>query len=158
MMRRLGPLVDEHRHELTRFLKFAVVGTIGAFVDFGILYVLHALLRWNLALSNTISFSAAVLSNFLWNRYWTYPDSRSKPVSAQLVQFFIVNAAGWAINTGFLLLLTQPLTSLVASLPFTSTAELAHRIGYNGAKVVATGVVMFWNFFINRVWTYNDVS
>ena len=26
------------------------------------------------------------------------------------------------------------------------------------AKVFATGVVMFWNFFINRLWTYNDVQ
>ena len=40
----------------------------------------------------------------------------------------------------------------------TLTANTAYTIGYNGAKVIATGVVMFWNFFINRLWTYNDVK
>jgi len=148
----------DNRKEITRFLKFAVVGTIGATVDFGILYLLHAVLGWRLALSNTISFTCAVVSNFLWNRFWTYPDSRSKPIAAQLVQFFVVNIVGWAINTGILLALNAPFTNLVSSLPMITTAELAHKLGYNGAKVIATGVVMFWNFFVNRLWTYNDVE
>lgn len=157
MIAKLTTWTTANRTEVTRFLKFAVVGTIGAIVDFGILYVLHAMLGWNLALSNTISFSCAVISNFTWNRYWTYPDSRSKPISAQLGQFFVVNIAGWAINTGILLVLNQQLTNLVETLGIVATATAAHKIGYNGAKVIATGVVMFWNFFINRFWTYNDV-
>ena len=158
MTEKLAILTTLNRKELTRFLKFAVVGTIGAVVDFSILYLLHVVLGWNLALSNTISFTCAVLSNFTWNRLWTYPDSRSKPLSAQLLQFFIVNIAGWAINTGILLLLNPPLTALAHTLVVAATAENAHKIGYNAAKVFATGVVMFWNFFINRLWTYNDVE
>ena len=150
--------IDANRKELTRFMKFAVVGTIGAVVDFGILYLLHAVLHWPLALANTLSFTCAVLSNFIWNRLWTYPDSRSKPISAQLVQFFIVNVAGWAINTGILLLLEGPFTDLAGTLAFVGDAILAHKLGYNAAKVVATGVVMFWNFFVNRFWTYSDVK
>lgn len=147
-----------NQKELVRFGKFSVVGTIGAIVDFSILYLLHAVLHWHLALSNTISFTCAVLSNFTWNRYWTYPDSRSKPISSQLGQFFVVNIVGWAINTGILLALNVPFTNLVSNLDLVATAEMAHKIGYNGAKIVATGVVLFWNFLINRVWTYNDVS
>lgn len=158
MIEKLKYLAANNRTELIRFSKFLVVGTIGAFVDFGILYVLHAVLHWHLALSNTISFTCAVISNFTWNRYWTYPDSRSKPITAQLGQFFIVNVIGWAINTGILLALNVPLTNLVSSLHLVATAEIAHKIGYNAAKVFATGVVLFWNFFVNRFWTYNDVS
>jgi len=158
MIDKLTHWATNNRAELIRFSKFAVVGTIGAVVDFGILYLLHAVLHWNLALSNTISFTCAVISNFTWNRYWTYPDSRSKPITAQLGQFFIVNVIGWAINTGILLALNVPLTNLVSNLHIVATAEMAHKIGYNAAKVFATGVVLFWNFFINRFWTYNDVS
>jgi putative flippase GtrA len=149
-----------NRKELTRFFKFAVVGTIGAMVDFGILYLLHVVVGWPLALSNTLSFTCAVLSNFTWNRIWVYPDSRAKPISSQLVQFFAVNIVGWAINTGILLLLTAPLRGVAATLPFVAAggADLAHTLGYNAAKVFATGVVLFWNFFVNRFWTYNDVD
>ncbi|HQE91324.1 MAG TPA: GtrA family protein [Anaerolineae bacterium] len=157
MTNKLAHWTTNNRTELIRFGKFAVVGTIGAVVDFGILYLLHAVLHWHLALSNTISFTCAVLSNFTWNRYWTYPDSRSKPIRTQLGQFFVVNIIGWAINTGILLALNVPLTTLAGNLSFVATAETAHKIGYNAAKIIATGVVLFWNFFINRFWTYNDV-
>jgi putative flippase GtrA len=143
---------------LSRFFKFAVVGTIGAVVDFGILYVLHALLHWPLVLSNTISFTCAVISNFTWNRYWTYPDSRSKPITSQLRQFFVVNLVGWGINTVILRFLTGPLEGLMGTFLTAAPAVVAHNYGYNLAKIIATGVVMFWNFFVNRFWTYNDVD
>ncbi|MBN1247855.1 MAG: GtrA family protein [Anaerolineae bacterium] len=158
MVDSLRTTITSNRKEVTRFLKFAVVGIIGAIVDFGILYLLHAVLGWPLALANTISFSCAVVSNFTWNRYWTYPDSRSKPITSQLGQFFVVNIAGWAINTGILLLLEGPLTNLAGTVSLVATEALAHKLGYNAAKVFATGVVMFWNFFINRFWTYSDVD
>jgi putative flippase GtrA len=36
---------------------------------------------------------------------------------------------------------------------------MAHfDLAYNGAKVIATGVVLFWNFFINRLWTFRHVE
>lgn len=148
------------RRELERFLKFSLVGTIGAIIDFGILYLLHSVLGFHIVLSNTCSFTTAVLSNFLWNRYWTYPDSRSKPLSTQLRQFFIVNIAGWGINTGILLLLRYPFASLMvnigSNLTILSNPELSYKLGYNLAKAVATVLVMFWNFGINRIWTYSD--
>ena len=150
--------IADNRKEMERFLKFVVVGTSGAAVDFGILYLLHIRLGLDLILANTISFICALLNNFTWNRYWIYPESRSKPVTAQLWQFFIVNIAGWAINTGILWALNQPLAALAGDLGLAVTSEQAHTVGYNAAKVVATGIVLFWNFFINRYWTYSDVE
>ena len=44
------------------------------------------------------SFSAAVASNFTWNRLWTYPESRHMPIGPQLGQFFVVNLVGLGIN------------------------------------------------------------
>ena len=158
MVEKLKTLYKQYQKEITRFMKFLVVGTIGAIVDFSILNLLRGVFGWPLALANTVSFTCAVLSNFLWNRFWTYPDSRSKPLSAQLVTFFVVNLAGWAINTGMLLVLTNPLAGLSVSFLDVTDPTVADRYGYNGAKVIATGVVLFWNFFINRIWTYNDAK
>jgi len=150
--------VKDNKKEIVRFVKFSIVGTVGAVVDFGTLYLLHAVVGLPIVLANTCSFTAAVLSNFIWNRYWTYPDSRSKPIRTQLLQFFAVNVVGWGINTGILLLLRFPCTSLVQLLPIALGAEAAYKLGYNLAKAIATGVVLFWNFFINRIWTYSDVD
>jgi putative flippase GtrA len=150
------------RREWIRFLKFSIVGTIGAVIDFGLLYFLHSVLGFHIVLSNTCSFTAAVLSNFIWNRYWTYPDSRSKSVQTQLRQFFIVNIAGWGINTGILLLLRFPFVDLMSNLSAYissfGSAELSYKLGYNLAKVFATIVVLFWNFGVNRIWTYSDAE
>jgi putative flippase GtrA len=132
--------------ELERFLKFMVVGTIGFVVDYGTLNFLVLVLGFPLLIANTISFSLAVLSNFTWNRYWTYPDSRTKAIRSQLVQFTVVNLMGWGINTLVLWLTTPYFTSLVGEL------------GFNISKAIATIIVLFWNFFINRYWTYNDVE
>jgi putative flippase GtrA len=36
---------------------------------------------------------------------------------------------------------------------------MAHfDLAYNAAKMIATGVVLFWNFFINRLWTFGHVD
>jgi putative flippase GtrA len=139
-------LARDNRKEFIRFCKFLVVGTVGAAVDFGTLNLLHLQFGLPVLAANTCSFTLAVLSNFTWNRLWTYPESRSKPLAGQLGQFFIVNIAGWAINTGVLWALLG------------ITTRLFGPLGYNVAKAVATGVVLFWNFFVNRFWTYNDVK
>nr|BAL52735.1 hypothetical conserved protein [uncultured Chloroflexota bacterium] len=141
--------------ERTRFLKFSVVGAIGALIDFGVMNALTSWLRFSLVLAGTISFFCAVTSNFIWNRFWTYPDSRSRPLLSQWVMFFLVNLAGVGIRIPLLRLLESPLEHLVRrlfpALPFSSL------LARNLTLAIAVGVVMFWNFFVNRYWTYNDV-
>ena len=132
--------------ELERFLKFMVVGTIGFVVDFGTLNLLVLVAGLPVLVANTFSFSLAVISNYTWNRLWTYPDSRSKRIRSQLTQFFVVNVAGWGINTFVLWALTPLFTGMIGEL------------GYNIAKAIATVIVLFWNFFVNRYWTYSDVD
>ncbi|MCC6985336.1 MAG: GtrA family protein, partial [Anaerolineales bacterium] len=80
--------------ERKRFIKFAFVGAIGAVIDFGVMNILsHWVWQLPLVAAGTISFLCAVISNFTWNRYWTYPESRSRPLLSQLGMFFLVNAA-----------------------------------------------------------------
>ena len=143
--------------ERTRFLKFMAVGVIGAVVDFGISNLLWKLFGFTLTLAGTISFICAILSNFFWNRYWTYPDSRTRPLARQLVMFFIVNVAGLAIRLPILHFLELPIRGfferLALPIPFTPIF-----LGKNITLAIAVGIVMLWNFFVNRYWTYNDVD
>ena len=151
-------MIITNRQERTRFLRFALVGAIGAVVDFGTFNLLTQLTAITAVVASMISFSAAVTSNFIWNRFWTYPDSRSKSVMKQVVQFFIVNLIGLAIRTPLFATLEKILVSnlerlLKPGFPFTPTF-----VGHNISLAVAVLVVMMWNFFANRFWTYNDVS
>ena len=133
--------------EFVRFLKFATVGAIGMVVDLTVLNVMHKVFGLPLLVANTISFTTAVISNFTWNRLWTFPESRERPVGSQLGKFTLVNMIGLAIN------------NLVLWLAFQMTQQIVpDPWDYNLAKVLAIGVVLFWNYFVNRAWTYKGIK
>lgn len=145
------------RREASRFVKFSVVGVIGAVVDFGTFNLLTAVLTVNSILASALSFTAAVTSNFLWNRHWTYPDSRSKPVGRQAVQFAAVNLVGLAIRTPIFAFGERFFVRIAPGLPIPLGIDPI-QLGRNLALAVAVIVVLFWNFAVNRMWTYSDVS
>ena len=154
----------DNRKELTRFFKFAIVGTIGTVVDFGVLNLLIQQVGLGKFWANTYSFTAAVISNFTWNRLWTFPESRARPLLSQLGQFALVNVAGLAINQTIFLGLDRFVLGEAGALA-TPMAGLAGVIGiahftlaYNLAKAIAIIIVLFWNFGINRIWTYRDIE
>jgi putative flippase GtrA len=160
---KLSTSVRTSQKEVARFLKFSVVGAVGALIDFGLLNLLVQQARFPKVLANACSFTAAVISNFIWNRLWVYPETRGEPLRKQFVQFFLINLIGLGINTaifysadrwllGEVGLLAAPIGALA------TTAGASHfDLAYNGAKVIATGVVLFWNFFANRLWTFRHV-
>jgi putative flippase GtrA len=110
-----------------------------------------------LVFAGTISFICAVINNFTGNRFWTYPESRSRPLLHQLGMFFVVNAAGIAIRIPILHFVEPPMAGA-----FESMAHLSHSsaeiLAKNATLGFAIGVVMLWNFFVNRYWTYNDIE
>ena len=143
--------------ERTRFLKFCVVGVIGFVVDFGIMnLLLH--LTGNARLASTVSFIAAVISNFIWNRYWTYPDSRENSLMQQLGQFFLINVIGLGIRYLLFLTIDQPIITLAERLLPADFFISPSVVGHNITMIIAVFIVMMWNFFANRLWTYNDVE
>ncbi|MBD3563392.1 glycosyltransferase, partial [Planktothrix sp. FACHB-1355] len=69
-----------HLWPIGRFLRFAVVGLSGVFVDMLVLYLLHdpSALGLGLTRSKIISAEIAIINNFLWNDAWTFGDMASK--------------------------------------------------------------------------------
>ena len=146
--RRVPP---SHRKEAKRFVKFAIVGGIGFVIDTGALTLLVFLFGldedWQRLLAKAISFTLAVISNFVWNRYLTYPESRSKPIGKQMTQFFVLNLMGLGIN----LIVFGSVDSLL-------TPVVGPALALYGAQVSAVIAAMFWNFGANRLITYSDVK
>lgn len=163
MARMISLRSDAGKREVTRFLKFSVVGSFGALIDYGLLNLLILLAGLPKLVANGCSFTAAVLSNFVWNRYWTYPESRSRPVSSQLRQFAFLNVIGLCIN--MLVFLSVDRYLLGVDGIFSSTvAHVSLLVGirhavlaYNLSKACATAVALFWNFGSNRLVTYRGL-
>ena len=144
--------------ERSRFLRFTAVGLIGAVVDFGIMNLLSGFFHLVLVLAGTISFICAVINNYLWNRYFIYPDSRSKHALRQLGEFSVVSVMGLAIRVPILKIGEPLLLKLLNWLHFNLAILSPEFLAKNMTLAFAVIVVMFWNFFINRYWTYSDVD
>lgn len=144
--------------ERSRFLRFTGVGVFGAAVDFGVMNLSSALLHFPLVLAGTISFIAAVLNNYLWNRFWIYPDSRSKHAIRQLGEFSVVSVIGLIIRVPILKLGEPLLLRFLKLHPLGLPLLNPETIAKNIVLAFAVIVVMFWNFFVNRYWTYGDVE
>lgn len=133
--------------EVRRFIKFAIVGGVGAIVDFSVLTLLVFVLHVPDYIANILSVSAAIVSNFTWNTLWTFPESRFHTLHKHFVQFALVNLAGLGIN----------------ELVFVAADHLLFerflgQLGIYPAKMFAIGVVLFWNFGMNRIWTYRHIK
>ncbi|MCY4464356.1 MAG: GtrA family protein [Chloroflexi bacterium] len=161
--------------ELERFIKFAFVGLLGFVIDSGTVIILqnsllppvtaaNEPLDANVALATTVAFVLAVCSNFVWNRLWTYPDSRSRSARKQLSQFVIVSIIGWALRTLWIDLAYQSLGEFTTTLIQMLQADYApalldqNKLGTMLALFFGVIVVTAWNFLANRYWTYNDVD
>ena len=121
-----------------QFIKFSLVGGVGAIIDFTVLYLLVQFLGVWYILAATISFVLAVINNFFWNKYWTFRDSRGG-IARQFSQFLIVSTVGLGLNNGMLFALVE-----------------GSGLFYMWAKVFATALVLAWNFTANKFWTFRS--
>lgn len=124
-----------------QFGKFFVVGILNTGLDFAILNFLMWMSNTyegqSIVYFNTISFSIAVLNSYILNKYWTFGDSSKAQAPQQFMKFFGVSAIGWGLNTGIM----YSVTTLISPIFGLSPALWA-----NFAKLMATGVVLAWNF------------
>lgn len=145
------------RREQKRFAKFAIVGTVGLGVDFLVFNLLFVFVGLQPVAASVLSFLAAVTSNFIFNRSWTFHDSRTKSLRRQLAQYLLVNVIGLIIRTPIFAALGGVLHGILDAqqLPFGLDAVwLAHNL----ALAAAIGVILLWNYFVNRRWTFGDVD
>ncbi|MEK7807713.1 MAG: GtrA family protein [Chloroflexota bacterium] len=162
--------------DIKRFIKFLIVGASSFLVDFGLFNYFHAqgVGTWvaqNLfssfssvalffaerpeVVEQSLSFSVAVVNSFFWNYSWIYREAKNEPVGKKLAQFVIVSGVG--------LLLGAPIFSgaLMITRPMVTTIGLSHpsfNVAGNLALMVRVGVILFWNFYANRKWTYGHVE
>lgn len=130
---------------LVRFLRFLAVGLLGTLIDFGLLTVLKSAGFPTLA-ANSLSFTAGIVNNYILNQRWTFAGCRKASSWGLFIQFSLVSLLGLLLNNGIVLILEGPLGKLLD----------APAWGYLPAKAAATGLVVFWNYFANRYWTFRQ--
>ncbi len=120
-----------------RLIKYGLVGLTGMAIDFSLTWICKEKLRLNKYLANSLGFCCAVTNNFLLNRYWTF-ETNTHPMAGQFAKFVLVSVTGLLINNILLYLLLKNA-----------------RKNFYLLKLAVIGLVFFWNYFINFLFTFN---
>lgn len=123
---------------IEQFLKFGVVGVLAFLIDYGVLMLLNVGFGMNSVVAAAISFTASVVFNYLASMRFVFTHREDLSKTREFVIFVVLSVVGLAINEVVMWLGLQT----VGGSPFAVTAT----------KVVATVIVMFWNFFSRKRW------
>lgn len=121
------------RHSIIRF---GLTGSLGLIIDFSLTWLCKDQLYINKFVANAIGFIAAVISNYLLNRRWTF-NSTDPRIGKQFFAFISVSMIGLFLNTAFLYLFVN-----LFFIPF-----------YVG-KAFAVVLVFFWNYTANSLFIF----
>lgn len=159
-------------HNLVReFVKFVIVGGTSTVVDLGLHFwlmhyatwqgdsLVHNVGSWILGQKGVTNPTAemirqeafgplkvgpvvlAVLNSYFWNSRWTFRVGGQKGEAARIIKFFVIALVGMVINV--------QISSGVYRI-----APGGDRTKWAIASIVAMAIVVFWNFFGQKFWTF----
>lgn len=123
---------------IEQILKFGVVGIIATVIDFGVLYVLSQPLGMDPVISAGISFCVSLVFNYVASMRYVFTHREDMSRSREFVIFLVLSLIGLAINEAIM-------AAGVAVLGISALAVM-------GTKVLATAIVMVWNFVSRKKW------
>ena len=119
---------------IAQFMKFGVVGVIAFVIDYGLLALLTEVFGVNYLVSATISFTVSVIFNYLASMRYVFTHKEDMSRRREFVIFVVLSVIGLIINN-------QCMWAGVELL----------GIHYLITKIVATAIVMIWNFVTRKI-------
>lgn len=126
------------RNLIEQFMKFGVVGIVAFFIDYGVLMLLSQGFGVDAVLSAGISFCVSVVFNYVASMRFVFTHRDDLSRSREFFIFIILSVIGLVINE--LIMLAGVVALGDSALMVTIT------------KLVATIIVMVWNFFSRKKW------
>ncbi|HNW09711.1 MAG TPA: GtrA family protein [bacterium] len=121
-----------------QFVKFCLVGFTNLLIDFLVYWLLTRALGLFYIIAAILSFLVAVTWSFFINRHWTFRHFTGN-IRRQYVKFFLANLASLVLN----------LAIFYALVDWGGLNDLL-------AKLLVAVIVAFFNFGLNRFWTFNQ--
>ncbi|HIT22514.1 MAG TPA: GtrA family protein [Candidatus Scybalousia intestinigallinarum] len=125
--------IKKHKKLIDQILKFGVVGGLAFLIDYGLLYVLTEFVGIHYLISSVISFTVSLIFNYILSIKWVF-DVTKKQTVKEITIFVILSVIGLGINQ---------VVMYVGS-------DLLH-VYYMLTKIVATAIVMVWNFVTRKI-------
>jgi putative flippase GtrA len=123
------------RHLIEQFGRFSIVGLMAAIFHYGTLIGLVEVFSIEPVFSALAGYTLGGTVSYLLNRRWTF-SSDVRHITA-VMRFALVTFVGFLLTGLSMALLTGDL-----------------GLHYLLAQIVTTGIIMFWSFWTNRLWTF----
>lgn len=124
-------------NEFISLIKFGIVGVSNTLVNWIIFFILNHIGVYYIT-ANVIAYLIATANSYFWNSKWVFKFKKEESLKAPL-RFILLNLIGLVLNSTILYL-------LVDLLHFSRMISL----------IIATGIVMIVNYFINKVWVFKE--
>lgn len=125
---------DKTRKLLIQIFKFTIVGGIATVIDFVFLYIFREFCHFPVLVSNTLSFCISVIYNYIASVKWVFDVNKDKNAKKQFIIFIIFSVLGLLLNNLIMWITVEFLS-----------------IYYLLAKIIATAVVMVFNFVTRKM-------
>lgn len=122
------------KHLLAQIMKFGVVGVIATVIDFGVMIFLTEVFDINPVASATVSFTVSVIFNYLASMRYVFSHREGMSRQREFVIFIVLSVIGLVINDALMWVGTE-----------------MTPVDYRIVKVLATAVVMVWNFVSRKI-------
>lgn len=130
-----------------KFGKFLIVGSINFFIDFAILNLLSLTSGINkgffVAIFSVVSFLIANINSYYLNSKWTFKDFNK---SSNYKNFLTISVFGVLIN----------ILVIYSFTVFINQNYFSDIIWLNISKIVAIGIVIFFNYFGYKKFVFKD--
>ena len=133
------------KKKFTEIIRFAISGGVCFLIEFALLVLLRDTCGLDTLVATPIAFTVSVVVNYLFCVKWVFPDAGKQGNKARIA-FFISSIMGLFLNEGLMWLfrvLFGEDTVVMTVFGFTITMYMVN-------KVLATLIVMIWNYITKR--------
>ncbi len=127
------------RELFAKFIGFAGTGAIATGIQYAILILLREGLGISPVYASALGYAIAAVANYLMKYHWVFGSDEHHHVAGP--KYALVSLTGLALNTLLMYLGTEIL-----------------GLYYLLAQVIATAMVLIWNFTLNGIWTFRAIG
>lgn len=135
-----GLLIAPTKNGLLQFFRYVFVGGIATVADWGVLFLLTEFVHIHYLLSAVFAFVAGLITNFFLSQLLVFKANEAKVNAVmEFVGYAVIGVVGLGITELIMLLFTN-----------------CWNVHYMIAKVVATVIVLFWNYLARKKILYKE--
>lgn len=129
---------------MEQIVKFGIVGVIATLIDMGILMFLRETFGMDDLIAAPIAFTISVIFNYICSMKFVFERREDMSRQREFIIFVILSIIGLGINQ-------LVMWGLKGRLEFLQGWQLLYHFEYMIRKVVATVIVLLWNFVSRKV-------